>query len=237
MSVLSDSRPRVEQFSGVADAVRDGVAYLSLTDHAGHEIEIEWDAADLQSKSIEEGHHFQLTTAAVDGNTEFDFRPVVARPLDIDMRREIEEVLGRYRERGLLEDQSANGLTLPGSELKPAGERGGVRERSKRRHINWGRVRRPLVVAACAMLLVGFGMGLESWRSAALSDDAVYKKLRALGFSPEESKSFAIRYAQRFIPEGSETLAALMHAAKERLHRSGRRPRPPGTGRVRAVVR
>ncbi len=193
MSVVCDSPPRIEHFSGVVDTVRDGVAYLTLTDDIGHEVEIEWDATDLASKSIQEGHHFQLTTEAVDGHTEFHFRPVVALPLDADMRHEIEDVLRRYRERGFLEDQPAKGSVSSGSEFKTAAKR------SARWRVARGRVMRTLGLAACASLLVALGIGIEAWRNVPVSSENAYKLL----------------YAQHLNTEDVKTLAAPLHAAKE----------------------
>jgi hypothetical protein len=97
-------RPQTEDFTGIVDAVRDGVGYLTITDRAGREIEIEWDAADLQSRSIEEGHYFHLTTTTRGEDMVFEFRPVTPKPLPEESRREIEDLLSRYRDRGLLDD-------------------------------------------------------------------------------------------------------------------------------------
>jgi hypothetical protein len=98
-------RPQIERLTGVVDAMRGGVAYLTVTDEKGHEIEIEWGADDLRAKSIEEGHYFHLTTRKTDGkDMEFEFRPVGPKPLTEESRREIEDLLSRYRDRGLLDD-------------------------------------------------------------------------------------------------------------------------------------
>ncbi len=194
MSVVSDSPPRIEHFSGVVDVVRDGVAYLTLTDDVGHEIEIEWDAADLESKAIEEGHNFHLKTATVDGNTEFGFSPVVPRPLEPDTRSEIEDVLRRYREREFIDDRPTNGPISSGLAFHLAAGR------STPRRFPWRRVLGVLAVAACALLMVALGMGIETWRQAADHSAADYR----------------ILYAQHLSAEELKTLAALMRAAKEK---------------------
>jgi serine/threonine protein kinase len=95
---------QMEHFTGIVDAVRGGVAYLTLTDQEGREVEIEWDAADLRSKSIEEGHYFQLTTTTRGEEMTFEFRPVAPRPLSEPAKREIQELLSRYGDRGWSDD-------------------------------------------------------------------------------------------------------------------------------------
>ncbi len=104
LAFAASTQPQIERFTGIVDAIRDKVAYLMVTDEKGQEIEIEWDAADLQSKSIEEGNYFHLTTTTRGEDMVFEFRPVAPKPLPEESRREIEELLSRYRDRGFLDD-------------------------------------------------------------------------------------------------------------------------------------
>jgi hypothetical protein len=91
-------------YKGYVDAIHEGLAYLILESRNGQRLQIEWDAADLAKKSIEERQPFILKTVSIGNKFQYEFIPDQLRPLPGDMQRDIQKLLSHYRATGELDD-------------------------------------------------------------------------------------------------------------------------------------
>ena len=67
-------------YKGYVDAIHEGLAYLILESRNGQRLQIEWDAADLAKKSIEERQPFILKTVSIGNKFQYEFIPDQLRP-------------------------------------------------------------------------------------------------------------------------------------------------------------
>ena len=91
-------------YKGYVDAIHEGLAYLILESRNGQRLQIEWDAADLAKKSIEERQPFILKTVSIGNKFQYEFIPDQLHPLPGDMQRDIQKLLSHYRATGELDD-------------------------------------------------------------------------------------------------------------------------------------
>jgi len=91
-------------YKGYVDAIHEGLAYLILESRNGQRLQIEWDAADLAKKSIEERQPFILKTVSIGNKFQYEFIPDQLRPLPGDMQLDIQKLLSYYRATGELDD-------------------------------------------------------------------------------------------------------------------------------------
>jgi hypothetical protein len=99
----SGSTGVTQTYQGFVEAVHDGMAHLTLETTSGHHFELEWDAAELAAKSIEERQPFILQTLTSGDTMRFQFNPDRLHPISSKLVQEIDDMTAHYRATGELD--------------------------------------------------------------------------------------------------------------------------------------